>query len=220
MTVFDHPPTDAELRTLVDSAGMSSYLKLTDDGTIFTARRVWPEALYWASVGPIVALWCVALVWKWDELLGSDDSIWKSSATVMSIGMVILPAVGLLWLRRQNRLFRTDEFFTLDRTAPTLTLSRNGVALRHDEVVAVTEVHAWHFTHDAEEGVSADYLREVSVLATDASGQFARHSVVIAAHAKPVGLVAAALAAAFGVQHRKFVESFFFVGRWRTESPP
>lgn len=217
MTILSRPPTDAELQTLVDPERAPPYLTLTDDGTVLTARpRAWPGALYWASVGVPVVSWCVALVWEWDELLGSDDVVSRGHAAVMTAGMLVGPVVGWFgfqWLNRHT--VRADEFFVLDRAGGTLTLPREGVVLQHGEVVEVVEVHGWHRVRDAE-GSSADYLREVSVLAHGPSGQLTRHAVVIAGHAKPVGRAAKALSAAFGVPHRKLVESLFG-GSWRRQ---
>ena len=218
MTVFDRPPTDAELQTLADPAGAPPYLTLVDDGTTLTARpRAWPAALYWASMSVPVVSWCVALVWKWGELFGSEDAASRGCAAVMSAGMLVVPAAGWFGFQWHNRhTIRADEFFSLDRVAGTLTLPRAGVSLRRGEVVQVVELHGWHRVRDAD-GSSADYLREVSVLAVGASGQLTRYAVVIAGHAKPVRLVATALSAAFGAPHRKFVESLLRGGRWRSE---
>lgn len=218
MTVFDRPPTDAELQTLADPAGAPPYLTLVDDGTTLTARpRAWPAALYWASMSVPVVSWCVALVWKWGELFGSEELSNRGTAAVMTAGVLVFPVFGYHLFEWHNRhAIRADEFFSLDRVAGTLMLPRAGVSLRRGEVVEVVEVHGWHRVRDAD-GSSADYLREVSVLAVGASGQLIRYAVVIAGHAKPVRLAATALSAAFGTPHREFVESLLRGGRWRSE---
>lgn len=215
MTDFNRLPNDAELQTLVDPVGAPPYLTLVDDGVTLTARpRAWPAALYWASMSVPVVSWCVALVWKWDELLDSEDAFSRGCAAAMTAGMAVAPAAGWFGFRWLNRhTVRADEFFTLHRAAGTLTLPRVGVTLRRGEVVEVVEVHGWHRVRDAE-GSSADYLREVSVLTVGPSGRAERHSVAVAGHAKPVGLVAAALSGAFAVPRRKLVEPLFG-GAWR-----
>jgi hypothetical protein len=208
-------PSDEELRTLVDPERAPPYLTLDDDGTILTARpRPWPVALYWASMSLPLLGWSAALVWKWDELLGSPHPFERAFSAVMTIGMLaaaVLGRVAFGWLARRHT--RTDPFFILDRAAGTLTLLRAGVTVRRGDVEEVIEVHGYHRVADAE-GSSADYLREVSVLARGQAGLLVRYPVVVAGHAKPVGRVAAELAEVFGIPRRKMVESFF--GRsWR-----
>ena len=211
----DRPPADTELQSLVAPSGAPPYLTLADDGTTLAARpRPWPAALYWASMSLPLGGWGVALVWKWADLLGSPDPLFRGAAILMTVLMPLVTAVGWFgfqWLNRHT--IRMDDFFTLDRAAGTLALPRVGVILRRGEVAEIVEVHAWVRVRDAE-GSSADYLREVSVLAHGPGEQLARYAVVIAGHAKPVGLVAVALARAFGVPHRKLVESLFG-GTWR-----
>ena len=215
MTILSRPPTDAELQTLVDPERAPPYLTINDDGTKLTARpRAWPAAIYWASMSVPVVSWCVALVWKWGELFGSEELSDRGTAAVMTAGVLVLPVFGYHLFEWHNRnTIRADEFFSLDRVAGTLTLPRAGLSLRRGEVVEVIEVHGWHRVRDAD-GSSADYLREVSVLAVGASGQLIRYAVAIAGHAKPVGRAAKALSKAFGVPHRKLVESLFG-GSWR-----
>ena len=132
----------------------------------------------------------------------------------MTAGMLVGPVVGWFGFQWWNRhSIRADEFFSLDWVAGTLTLPREGVVLRHGQVVEVVEVHGWYRVRDAD-GSSAHYLREVSMLADGPFGQLTRYAVVIAGHAKPVGRAAKALSEAFGVPHRKLVESLFG-GSWR-----
>jgi hypothetical protein len=214
VVMLDRSPTDAELQTLVAPEGAPPYLTLKDDGTTLAAQpSPRPAALYWASMSLPAVGWIIALVGKWDELLGSPDVYSRLFSAIMTAGMVVVPVIGWFgfqWLNRHS--IREDEFFVLDRVAGTLRLPRAGVILRRGDVAEVIEVHGWHRVRDAEG--SSDYLREVSVLAHRPAKQLARYAVVVAGHAKPVGRVAAALAGTFAVPHRKLVESPFG-GSWR-----
>lgn len=210
MDIFDRSPSNAQLQTLVDPEGAPPCLTLTDDGTTLSARpRPWPMAVYWAGVSLPVVGWCVALVWKWDDLLGSQDGHRRVHAAVMTGGMLVVAVGGWFGFQMLNRQgIRADRFFVIDRAGCTLTLPRVGVTLRRGDVTEVVEVHCWHRVRDAE-GSSATFLREVSVLARGPGGQLSRYAVVVAGHSKPVGQVAVALSSTFAVPHRKLVESLF-----------
>src|SRR5262249_13384383 len=91
--------------------------------------------------------------------------------------------------------------FVFDKAQRTLTLPRSGVHLQHDQIQAFVEVHAWH-TVRYDDGLSSEWLAELSVLVRTGNGEIARYPVIACQRTGAVRRLGESLAEFLGVERR------------------
>jgi hypothetical protein len=119
----------------------------------------------------------------------------------LAAGYLAAPTLlGLVWGMNREQVKRGD-FFVLDKVQRALALPRRGLRLQHGQIQGFVEVHAWHTVRDAE-GLSSEWLAELSVLVRTGTGESARYPVIACQRTGAVRRLGESLARFFGVERR------------------